>query len=312
MFRQTAVITDLAAARGFINIKRASLLFDKIVVLKTEESELDPTAKDRPIPGIEPAEVHWLTENGILSFEEDLSRDLFKGNDPAHKEYRDYRIACLGNLALSRRNSPSYESTLRAGANFITRYSATLMQERTDEDQRTIPLLYDPKYELTRLGATIRYPYAAEDKANYSRTTAIVLSQFPVPDDLTSWQDIFEFRKDNENQLAFFVLRDWINRAIQVESSAAELKDKIEWEIGRTEAALKRARIKHNYQQFETVVTSGVGFLENLLKIRWSKATEAAFSVGKSHIDMLTEEAKIAENGLYYVVKAKEIFGEQR
>jgi hypothetical protein len=182
------------------------------------------------------------------------------------------------------------------------------MQEKIDEDQRAIPLLYDLRYELTRLGATVRYPYATEASATYARTTAAVLSEIPVPDELTPWEAILDFRKENQ-KLAFCSLREWIKEATHENCTSAELKDKIEFEVARVETALKRARVKHTYRMIETVVTSGVSLVENLLKMEWSEATKAVLKPIESHLDALQEEEEIAKSGLYYVVRAKEAFG---
>jgi hypothetical protein len=311
MYRQTAVVTDLAAARGFIDIKRSALLFDRVVVLKTRESNFDGRAKEQALPGVEPAELDWLEENGILSFENDYSQHLFEAEENEMQKYKEYRKACLGHVALIRKDSPKYEDYVRAAANFATRYSAARMQEKIDEDQRAVPLLYDPRYILNRLGATIPYPYATEAEASYARTTAAVLSQFPVPDELTPWEEILDFRKENESQLAFGGLREWIKDATSKNYTAVDLKDKLEHELARLEAALKRAKLKHRFQTIEAIVTSGADVIENLLELKLKEATKAAIGITRSLIETLPEEDVLAEHGLYFVVKAKEAFGER-
>jgi hypothetical protein len=133
-----------------------------------------------------------------------------------------------------------------------------------------------------------------------------------IPDDLTPWEKILDFRQDPTHRLAFFSLREWINKATKTKITPAELMDKIEYEMARTQAALKHAKIKYRYHRIETLVTSGVGFLENLVKVKWSDAAKMMFAVGKGQLDALEEEAKIAENELYYLAKAQDFFGKQK
>jgi hypothetical protein len=340
MFRQTAVIADIAAARGAIDVKRTALLFDSIVVLKTSEGDLEGPAK-QPIRGVDSHELEWLTEKGIISFERDHSESFFvasgkagqqSGNradalskagvlsfggaapeptsesDTIYNRYREYRRACLGHLALISKNSPNYEAFVRSAANFVARYSATQMQLTLDEDQRAVPLMYDPKYILSRLGATIPYPYDTEAKADYKRTTATVLGQLPVPDGLTPWEDILEFRANSKSRLAFFQLREWIKDAAKSDNTGAELKDRIEYELTTLEAELKRARIKSTVGTIEIVVTSAGEVVENLLGLKFGEAAKALIRMFKGEVDTLSEEEKLAKHGLYYIVKAKEVF----
>jgi predicted NACHT family NTPase len=82
--------------------------------------------------------------------------------------------------------------------------------------------------------------------------------------------------------------------------------------LARLNDSLRRAKIKHNFQRVETIVSSGVGVVENILKLKWSKATKLAFSIVKTELDMLDAEATIADNDLYYIVKANETFGRDR
>jgi hypothetical protein len=225
MYRQNAVVADVAASRGFIDIKRAALIFDTVVVLKTRESATDPIARTQRLPGLGPDELDWLTENNVVSFVEDYSSELFESNDLGlQKQYGDYRRACLGHALLLNKKSAQYEDFIRASANFVARYSASRMQE-IDEGKRIVPLLYEPRYELGRLGAQFEFPYANEAKGNYGRTTAVVLSEFPVPDALTPWEDIFKFRQERKNKLAFFALREWISQATRTDISPTDLKD---------------------------------------------------------------------------------------
>jgi hypothetical protein len=107
MYRQTAVLADLAAARGFIDIKRTSLLFDKVVVLRTGEGTFDQKTRDHAVLGVESAELDWLIENEILSFEEDYTKEAF--GRPELLDYWSYRQACLGSLALMSPKASNYD-----------------------------------------------------------------------------------------------------------------------------------------------------------------------------------------------------------
>jgi hypothetical protein len=307
MYRQKAVITDTAASRGVIDAKRAALLFDSIVIVQTREGKLDNVTKHQLFPSVTHKECEWLVDHGIVQLLPDFSEELYNTSDPNDERYTAYRRASAANVLLLNNSDTDYEPMIRSAANFITRYSAARITDK-DEDERIIPLLDNSRYELSRMGISIDFPYAAEPKLNYSKSTAMVLAELPTPDDLTPWENIVEFRHDNENALAFFALRDWITQIVRSDISEVDLRDKIEFELARLTSQLERAKIKHRYETVETTVTSSVGILENLIKFKWTEAAKSAFAVRHHHLDMLEAEAKIAENGLYYIVKSREKF----
>lgn len=75
MFRQSGVLTDTAAYRSIFDLKQAALLFDKIVVIRTAEGDIDYSTGD--LFGLNKDEISWLVDNKIITLIDDPSRVLF-------------------------------------------------------------------------------------------------------------------------------------------------------------------------------------------------------------------------------------------
>jgi hypothetical protein len=306
VFRQRAILADVAAARGLVEVKRTALLFDDLVILQTKEGQTDRRVKETPLQGVPFGQIEWLTDRGIVSFVQDPSDELFDNKDPELVKFEDYRRASLGHVLLV--GGEKQEEFIKSSANFVARYSASHLSA-ADSESQFIPLAYEPRFRLDQLGAQFEYPFSAADIDRYKLATANVFAKIAVPDELTPWEAIMDFRNDPENKAAFVNLRKFIRDSSGSTKPAVEFQDELESNILKTTNALKRAKIKCSDAVLEASVVSAVSVIENLIKIKWSKLLKPLFDIKKARHNYLEAEAKIAESSSYYIVKANEAFG---
>jgi hypothetical protein len=305
VFNQEGVVADIAASRGLVDFKQAALLFDSIAILRTQEGEVDSKTQKSSVFGIPPGEIEWLVERGILSFETDPSDHLFSSQDPSLQKYSAYRSASLGHVCLL--GGPPLEAAIRCAANFVTRYSASIKQDRNDRT-RYVPLMFDGKHELSEIGAEFDFPYSREPDVKYDQAAALILTKVPIPGELTPWEAILEIRQNEESNLAFRSLREWTNDIVRSKMSALELREKIEHETAKIEREMQRLKLKYRMDVLETVVISATEFVENCLKLKPSAALKALFTVRKTRLSLLEAESKLAERGPYYLTNLKRTF----
>ena len=291
-FRQCAFIADLAAARGLVDLKQAALLFDSIHVVNTPEGKFDSQVRDAPFPGTSRNDLEWLSERGLLHSVEDPSA--------SYREKQICEYLLLGSAA---------EERARQLSNIVPRYSARMFDAGV-RHQRAIPLVFGSDFEDVRLSGNKEIvSFVPVNEEAYGLATAVVMAYVPVPDPLTSWEAILDFRQDTANRRDFANFRAYILKQARSEKQPAELRDEIELDFLNLQASLARCRIKYRTRMVETIVVSAVSVIENILKIRFSELVKPFFQLTRSHLEYLEEEARHAEHSLYYVVKLSEASG---
>jgi hypothetical protein len=302
MYGQGMIVTDSGIARGMVNFKQAALLFDEIVLLETPFTKFDPRLKDRPIEQLIGVDAELLLENGLLRKESDQTDDSFFAADPVYAKYRKEAHDGICPSLLS--DAAGQEFYIRRAVNGAARAAAIRLGRV--EDARFVPSVFGPSVEYTQL--TSNSPIATEGAGTLA-TMRAVLKALPIPDELTPWKDILEFRRDTETVCAFAGLREWIQQAAGEQLSARELEAKLHGDLLRYEQQLKRHGIKATYLRLETVVTAPVACIENFLKLKWTDMMKTAFSVGRQEIELMEAEEELAGRQLHYIVRAQERFG---
>lgn len=307
MFRQNAVIADSAVVRGLIDIKRAALLFEKLVVLQTEQSTFDPAANRSADTGLFGSETDWLVEQGIVRFEKDLEDATLAAHDPTYARDRKQVTSAICNLILLGNDLREVENWVRCGANGIARSTAVYLQDRDDIDH--VPLIYGKQYELSRLlpGHQIQTP--ADSHRQTASAIRVIFNTLPTPDDSTSWEEILEYRRDPTVFSAFSRLRHWATDAVQSDLPERELAQKLEYELHTYEDALRLHGIKARLQTLEALIATPLEIAEKLVTFKWGEAAKALFAVGKQKIDLIEQEKRLTGRDLHFLVVAKKRFG---
>lgn len=145
------------------------------------------------------------------------------------------------------------------------------------------------------------------DKAYVMR---VIINSLPVPDELTSWEQILEFRNDPETMGKFLALRNWVNEVARAKLSPVEVEEKLEWLIYDYQRHLELNKLKNNVGTLEIVVVTGAEIIENLLKVNWGKAAKALFSLKQRRIALLEGEINSPGNEIAYILKAREMIFE--
>ena len=272
------------------------------------------------------ATLDWLREKEVV-IEPELDftyLPIAKKDDP--KQFSRY-------IEILRHIKALYENSLDFMDSFIHR-----LEDMHDGDSETITddhpfsKLADTEFELIQanalrgtLGARLlslqlrekycadAYPFASlpfiatepflQGKAE---TINIILSVLPLPDGLTPWESILDFREDDDFRKCRWGLRAWMSDVARGQLSAIEIKERIEWLSYQHEKLMKIHKIKAGVGVLETIVTSTAEVIENLLQIRFEKAARSLFSFKRARLSLM--EAEIASPGkeVAYIFKVRE------
>ena len=137
----------------------------------------------------------------------------------------------------------------------------------------------------------------------------IVIKALPTPDESTSWEQIIDFRSDENSRSKFLALRNWMNEIARSELSAIEIAEKLEYLLDQYQQHMKVHKIKTNLGTMQTLITTTADIAGNLASFRWGKVAESIFSLKNRNIALLQGELTSPGNEVAFIVKAKDTFG---
>jgi len=151
-------------------------------------------------------------------------------------------------------------------------------------------------------------PSSQVQERKSSSIISIVLNNMPIPDEMTSWEDIMQFRSDPNSFHKFLDLRNWMSEVAQGQLSPIEIEQKLEYLMSQYQRHMELHKMKTNASILETVVVSSAEFLEDLMKVRWGKIAKGLFSFRQKKVAMLEGELTSPGSEVAYIVKAREVF----
>lgn len=137
----------------------------------------------------------------------------------------------------------------------------------------------------------------------------VVLRNLPVPSELVSWQDILEFRAEEESQRQIRRLRAWLSDLKNSNLTYPEVSDKIGYLMDEYRAHMKGAGMKHRFGVLRTVVTGTAALLENVANFKLRDIAEAPFKLIDARAELLEAEQKAHGRELAYIIRAQDRFG---
>ena len=144
--------------------------------------------------------------------------------------------------------------------------------------------------------------------AKKSDVIQITLQNLPILDEKTPWEDIVEFREDPDTKSKFLALRNWMSEVARAKLSSSEIEEKIEWLLHKYQRIIEIHKLKFKKGVLETVITSGAEFIEDLIKLRFSKVAKQLFSIKRRKIELMEAEMKAPGREISYIIKAREKF----
>lgn len=136
----------------------------------------------------------------------------------------------------------------------------------------------------------------------------VVLGRFPIPHDSTPWEDIVLFRSDPDSGRKFRGLKVWLNEVATGSRSKAELQDLVDHNLEEYRQHLRLHRIRHSPGIVRLLLTVPAAFLEELVRLRFTKLLDVVFLATERRASLMEAEASAPGRELAYLVKAQDRF----
>jgi hypothetical protein len=307
--KEYVAVNDSMVLFNLNTLKRQALMFDRIAV--PFFSGISEQFIERSRVPLIITEVEWLIGQGI-AFEPELDFDKEKlaGNDQFRSfvganvsETQHIEAELAKDIDINRIAEGSEEASaqilniVNAGLAMIgynARYISAAMRALGKADAYAV------------LSATI--PSSRSSSAHRNEVLQIAFNALPVPDESTPWEQIIEYRSDEDSRHKFLDLRNWMSEMARSELTPAEAEQKLEYLISQYERHLKLHRMKTNTGTLETVVTTGAEMLGDLASFKWGKVAETLFSLRRRNVALLEAELTAPGNEVAYIVKVRETF----
>ncbi len=293
-------------------LKQQALLFDQIGIFHLRQAHKIMKAfnsvserKSGHVLSSINLELEWLEENSVifeLTVPEEITKQaaeyVFKPNSSQKEQEASDLFLKL--VQMEQINIADYDDMTK---------KVDLIKERDAIFLRLISLVMETTKGVTAVTTLPYIEYARElpnsDKSNVAQ---IVISKLPLPNNETPWEQIIDYRNDEDNQRNLLNLRRWIRKISTENLSSVEIEEELEWLLNEFQNHMKLHKLKANTETLEVMVKVLPETIENLIKLKFSKLPEPFFALKKRQINLMEAELNAPGREMSYIIKTQETF----
>lgn len=142
-----------------------------------------------------------------------------------------------------------------------------------------------------------------ELKTKKQQVYNLILNNIPLPNSKNSFENILNFKEDEEAQISALSLRNWITDISYSAYNIDEIEEKFRHLLNQYEKSIKLHQLKTENSIIETIVVGGSEILENLAKLQFSNVAQKFFKHKNDNIELMELEMKTVGNELSYISK---------
>ncbi|MFC7356694.1 hypothetical protein ACFQO1_03270 [Jejudonia soesokkakensis] len=136
----------------------------------------------------------------------------------------------------------------------------------------------------------------------------VILKKIPVPSNLTSFEQILDFRRDPDTTYKFIKFRKFVKDLIKPNINPKEALEQIEYALNEYEQHLKYHKLKYSTTPLELFIKAPLEILENTVKFKWKDIAKSLFDIRRNRIDFAQQEMKLKGNEVSYLHEIKTQF----
>ena len=129
-----------------------------------------------------------------------------------------------------------------------------------------------------------------------------ILKEFPVIDDNVSYEQLIDFKSDNDSRRKFYALRNWMIEISKGDYSINEIEEKYQYLYSEYQAHLEQHKITTNLRILKGFAITTAEILGDLTSFKWGKAVKTSFEIfdKKAKLMQLEKSAPGMEIGYIY------------
>lgn len=151
----------------------------------------------------------------------------------------------------------------------------------------------------------VSYSFKTVTKSNVIQ---FLLNDIPEPDVNTPWEQIIDFRTDEELRNKYLALINWINRVSNSSMTMNEIQEQYEYLYNDYMKHFKLHNLKYHNTVLELLVNIGAGILQMWQSGMLLPAVKNLFEMKLAQIKLTEEEAKMPGKEVAYIYHTKQRF----
>jgi hypothetical protein len=136
----------------------------------------------------------------------------------------------------------------------------------------------------------------------------IVLNKFPIIDDNVSWEQLIEYKNDPMSTSKFLALRNWMIDISKGNYTSKEVSEKFNYLFSEYSQHLKQHNLQSTTGSIKTFVVTSSEIMEDLVRIKWSKAVKTGFELFEKNSRLTNIESNAPGKEIGYVYDINENF----
>jgi hypothetical protein len=143
-------------------------------------------------------------------------------------------------------------------------------------------------------------------KEKKSEVIQFLLNDIPEPDFNTPWEQIIDFRTDENVKNKYLALMNWVNKvASTTTTSLSDVKEEYEYLYSEYIKHFKLHKMKYNNTLLEVVVNASTAILLALQTGDFVSTFKNLFQLNSTHANLLSEEGKLPGKEVAYIYHTK-------
>ena len=145
-------------------------------------------------------------------------------------------------------------------------------------------------------------------KTKKSEIVRIILDDFPIPDELTPWEEILQFKSKHDIKHQYLGFRVFLSELAQSKLSLNEIEEKIIFMLNEYKDQLKLHNLKTRLTKIESSFLVVPEFLENIIRLKFGAAAKSLLKIEHNKIITIESETSLKGREVAYMVSAKHHF----
>jgi hypothetical protein len=168
---------------------------------------------------------------------------------------------------------------------------------------------------LTKLGADAvanlrdlpRLQLVSNDR--FQRTLHAILTRLPSPAEDVSFDQLFDFRQDEDARRRLIELRHWFLKLVRTDITKRELEDELDYLLHEYETHMQHHRMRFRYSALGCLLLASAEVLDNLIRFKFRPVVDQILKIGEQKLEMLSVERAAPGREVAYIAEAARRFG---
>jgi hypothetical protein len=143
----------------------------------------------------------------------------------------------------------------------------------------------------------------------FSDVLVVVLNSLPVPDEVTPWEQVLEYRADPDSKSKFLALRKWMRDISKRNLQYNEIEEELEFLMDEYQRHMELHKLKTKTSTLEMLVVTTAELLENLVTVKWGEVAKKLFFLRHQKIALMEAEITSPGREVAFIRKVREQFG---